>query len=82
MRDVTFEVGDGVFLMAQIYKFKSSASRPNEKLSSRFYGPFEVVKKIGNGAYRLALPTHSNIHLIFHVSRLKRAIGAGEVGQH
>lgn len=38
-----------------------------------FIGPFEVLEKIGELAYRIALsPKLSNIHGIFHVSMLRK----------
>ena len=41
------------------------------KLSSRYIGPFEVLKRVGIVAYRLALPPSlSSVHDIFHVSML------------
>ena len=39
------------------------------KLSSRFIGPFEILKRIGTVAYRLVLPPNmSGVHEVFHVS--------------
>ena len=36
-------------------------------------GPFEILKKVGNIAYKLALPPHmQHIHNVFHVSLLKK----------
>ena len=41
------------------------------KLSPRFIGPFEILKRIGTIAYRLALPpSMAGIYEVFHVSML------------
>ena len=50
---------------------QSLAHRPCDKLSARFYGPYEVEAKIGAVSYRLSLPSDSRIHPIFHVLKLK-----------
>ena len=65
-RDVSFEVGDMVLLKLRPYCHHSLARRANEKLSPRFYGPFKIIEKIG-------LVAEAKIHLVFHVSQLKRA---------
>jgi hypothetical protein len=40
-----------------------------------FYGPYTILKPVGQVAYQLALPSHSQLHPIFHVSFLKKVIG-------
>ena len=43
------------------------------KLSPRFIGPFDIIEKVGEVAYRLALPPQiSSVHDVFHVSMLRK----------
>ena len=47
-----YQPGDKVYLDASDIQI----TRPSKKLSHRCLGPFEIVKKVGKGAYRLKLP--------------------------
>ncbi|GKF97569.1 hypothetical protein Tco_0293390, partial [Tanacetum coccineum] len=43
-----------------------------QKLSPRFIGPFEILDRVGEVSYRLALPPQlSHVHNVFHVSLLR-----------
>ncbi|GJW56386.1 putative reverse transcriptase domain-containing protein [Tanacetum coccineum] len=45
------------------------------KLAPRFFGPFEIIKKVGPVAYLLDLPEELNgVHDTFHVSNLKKCL--------
>lgn len=65
-REVELEVGQQVYLKLQPYRFRSLASKPNEKLSPHFYGPYEVEERIGAVAYRLKLPKSARVSGILH----------------
>ncbi|WMV49933.1 hypothetical protein MTR67_043318 [Solanum verrucosum] len=46
------------------------------KLSLRYIGPFKVLECVGLVAFRVVLPPNlSGVHLVFHVSMLKRYHG-------
>ncbi|KAK8956803.1 hypothetical protein KSP39_PZI000629 [Platanthera zijinensis] len=61
-RDLTLQVGEKVFLKLQPYRELSVARRTCPKLAPRYYGPFEIISRIGVVAYRLRLPSGSRIH--------------------
>lgn len=71
-RDLEFEVGDRVFLKASPRKGFARIGKGG-KLSPRYLGPFDVLERIGEAAYRLDLPPSlTGIHNVFHVSQLRK----------
>lgn len=68
------EVREKVFMKIQPYRLRTLAKCPNEKLSPRFYGPFRILEKVSNVAYKLDLPSYARLHLMFYVSQLKRLV--------
>ncbi|XP_074303385.1 uncharacterized protein LOC141637871 [Silene latifolia] len=45
------------------------------KLSQKYIGPYEILVRVGEVAYRLALPPAlARVHNIFHVSQLRKYV--------
>ncbi|WVZ93854.1 LOW QUALITY PROTEIN: hypothetical protein U9M48_039808 [Paspalum notatum var. saurae] len=70
--DLTFKVDDFVYLkvspMRGIRRFNMKG-----KPAPRYIGPFKIVERKGEVAYKLELPPNlSGIHNVFHVSQLKK----------
>ena len=63
-----FQVGELVMLNGKNIRTK----RPSKKLAPKLYGPFKILGKVGNRAYRLELQDRWRIHDTFHVSLLEK----------
>ena len=64
-----------VYLRLHPYKQTSLKGKGSKNLKPRFYGPYKVVRKVGQVAYEMELQEGSKIHNVFHVSYLKNMIG-------
>ncbi|KAJ8769265.1 hypothetical protein K2173_002193 [Erythroxylum novogranatense] len=73
-RDVQYEPGDQVFVKVSPMKGVVRFGKRG-KLNPRYIGPFEILERVGNVSYRLALPPHlSSVHPVFHISMLRKYI--------
>ncbi|GJX34061.1 retrotransposable element Tf2 [Tanacetum coccineum] len=73
--DRNFEVGMKVYLKLQPYRQSTVRQGTHHKFAAKYYGPFVVIAKVGEVAYKLQLPPDSQIHPVFHVSQLKLCKG-------
>ena len=71
---MVFQEGDHVFLkvspMKGVFRFGQQG-----KLKPTFVGPFQVMSRVGESAYQLALPSElAGVHNVFHVAMLRKYI--------
>ena len=69
-RHLEFEEGDLVMVKLLPHQSRRFA-KVHKGLVRRYEGPFPIEKRIGKLAYRLTLPSHLEMHPVFHVSLLK-----------
>ena len=67
------QVGEHVYLHTK-QKKSSLQIGSCAKLAPRFYGPFNIVERIGLVAYQLALPPTVKVHDVFHISLLNKYV--------
>jgi len=65
-----------VLLNTKNLKLKVSGTK---KLCPKFVGPFKVIKRVGEVAYRLVLPPNIKVHSVFHVNLLHEYRSNGTV---
>jgi hypothetical protein len=49
--------------------------RASQKLSFRYFGPYQVLQRVGSVAYHLQLPAQAMIQRVVHISQLRLAAG-------
>ena len=68
-----FQVGELVFI--KVRPKKSSLKLGScAKLATRYCGPFEILSRMGQVTYQLALPPNFKVHNVFHIFVLKRYV--------
>ena len=75
-RHVVFVENEMVLLSSEHIGLKGDGT---PKLHPKFIGPFKILKRVGELAYRLELPPTLKIHNVFHVSRLKKFYDDGRM---
>jgi len=73
-RPLEFTAGDHVFLRVTQTTGVGRDLR-SRKLSPKFLGRYQITRRIGPVAYKIALPPQlANLHLVFHVSQLRKYV--------
>ena len=65
--DHKFQVGDEL----QLYISKERLQWEGKKLKPIHYGPFKILEKIGNNAFKLDLPPYMQIYSVVNVENLR-----------
>lgn len=76
-RELVLAPGDKVWLNPKHLALRTPGTR---KLMPRFVGPYEVLERVGEAAFRLKLPAKLKIHDVFHASLLKPCKVDGRYG--
>ena len=66
VQEPDFQVGEKVYLSTN----NLVTDEGSKKLSDLRTGPFTILKKVGDGAYKLLLPKHMKINPVFNVALL------------
>ncbi|RZB65706.1 Transposon Tf2-9 polyprotein [Glycine soja] len=71
-KPLDFQEGEHVFLKVSHVTGVGRALK-SRKLTPKYLGPYQILKKVGPVAYHIALPPSlSNLYPVFHVSQLRR----------
>lgn len=56
-------------------RYGSLKSHTNTKLAHCYYGPYQVIKRVGEVAYQLLLPSTIRLYDVFHVFHFEGICG-------
>ncbi|XP_060183101.1 uncharacterized protein LOC132613058 [Lycium barbarum] len=74
-RELEFQVGDWVFLKISLMRGVMRFGKKG-KLNPQYIGPYRIVRRVGQVAYELELPSKLLVvHPVFHISMLRKCIG-------
>lgn len=63
-----WDLRDRVFVKAKYF----SSTRPSKKLTKKYFGPFEIIERIGSQSFTLRLlDVMQAVHPVYHVPMLK-----------
>ncbi|KAL8171273.1 LOW QUALITY PROTEIN: hypothetical protein V2J09_023077 [Rumex salicifolius] len=61
-RDLEFKEGELVFIKLRPHRQKSLLGRLDQKLAARYFGPFQIIRRVGVVAYKLRLLDNTKIY--------------------
>ena len=64
---INYEKGDKVYINAE----HLPRTRPSKKLDKKFFGPYEIIEKVGASAYQIRIPASWKVYNVFNESLLK-----------
>ena len=71
--EITFEDGDAVWFY-QYFRARRGEKK-TKKLAFSWHGPYRVIGKVAENAYKIAIPSHPNREVTVNVNRLKKFLG-------
>ncbi|KAH0773833.1 hypothetical protein KY290_010970 [Solanum tuberosum] len=74
-RELNYQVGEWVYVKLKPYRQNAIRLHQHPKLGRRYFGPFKILKRIRDVAYKVELPDDARIYPIFHISMLKPCMG-------
>ena len=73
-RELEFQVDDWVFRKVSPMKGVMRSGKKG-KLSTRYVGPYKILKRVGKVAYELELPADlAAVHPVFYIALLKKCV--------